>query len=124
MSDLKRWAKMKPPPYISLIQDGWIRIEGDHHKFPELQPILTRIPFGYSGVLFEENGDYFRNISLISRLIELAGFGVSFGEDYKQMWSPAELMRAFQEQGILRQEFSSISWSGPGAWSLRKNSPK
>ena len=115
---------MKPPPYISLIQDGWIRIEGDHHKIPELNQILSKIPFGYSGVLFEEKGDYAKNISLISCLIELAGFGISFGEDNKQMWSPAGLMRAFQEQGIFRQDFSSIAWSGPDAWSLRKNSAK
>lgn len=115
---------MKPPPYISLIQDGWIRIEGDHPKIPELNQILTKIPFGHRGVLFEESGDYFKNISLISRLIELARFGVLFGADYKQMWSPAEFMRALQEQGIFREDFSSISWFGPGAWSLRGNPAK
>jgi len=46
----------------------------------------------------------------------LAGAGIIFAEDYKQAWSPADLMRELHSTGRLCESFSTIAWRGPGDW--------
>ena len=112
---------MNPPPYISLIQDGWIRIQGEFDSIPELAKLVAQIPFGYVGVLFAERGDYFKNVSLIETLMKVNAIGVAFGEDYKQIYSPAEFMRELQARAILKEDFRSIYWTGLDLWHLKTN---
>ena len=112
---------MQTPPYIPLLQNGWIRIEGDHNQIPSLSDILVPIPFGYRGVLFHEEGPYLTNMSLIENLFRLNSMGVVFGEDFKQMYSPAAFMRELQTRAILKTDFISIQWRRKDQWELLTN---
>ncbi len=102
--------------------DGNIRLEGDISLIKTGIFDFSKDPFGYSAISFQEsNISYFENVDLIEKLFVLNENGVVFGEDYKQMYSPAEFMRALQVKGILKNNFTSIFWSGPHKWELREN---
>jgi hypothetical protein len=113
---------MTPPPYVSIFQAGWIRVEGDLSSNPSLMERLVRIPFGFRGIRFDEHGVYTENISLIQAMLDLNDLGVAFGEDYKQCCDPYGFMKDLQKNHILKKSFSSIYWKGPGDWHLRENS--
>lgn len=120
---------MKAPPYIALIQDGYICIENldrstkksiEHKGLP-----LCRRHSLYHAIRFAETKTgYFENMSLIERLLDLNELGLVFGEDYKQAYSPAEFMRELQSKGILKVGFPSIYWSAPRKWHIKCNEPK
>jgi hypothetical protein len=112
---------MKPPPYISLIQGGWIRIEGSLKAIQGLSDLAQSKLFGFSGLKYQERQSPFDNDDLISKLLELNTLGVAFGEDYKQACDPAGMMAELQKRAILRSPFTSIYWTGPGQWHLRIN---
>jgi len=99
-----------------------IRLEGDLTDLKKKGIKVKRKFFGFSGVAFDSSvTSHFDNIDLIERLMELNQGGALFGEDYKQAYSPADFMKELQERGILREDFQSIYWTGPGKWHIRKN---
>ena len=57
-------------------------------------------------------------------LLKLNNLGIIFGEDYKQGWSPADIMRDLQDKGILEHEFKSIYWTGTNQWNIKDNNKK
>lgn len=112
---------MKPPPYIPLIQGGWIRVEGDLNKIDGLTKIVRAKLFGSSGLKYDERHAPFDNEDLIAKLVELNDLGVAFGEDYKQACDPAGMMAEIQKRSILKGSFTSIYWTAPGQWHMRTN---
>ena len=112
---------MEPPPYISLVQGGWIRIEGNFNRIEGLSDLAQSKLFGFSGLKYQERQSPFDNDDLIHKLIELNDLGVAFGEDYKQACDPAGMMAELQKRALLRSPFTSIYWTGPGQWHLRIN---
>jgi hypothetical protein len=63
------------------------------------------------------------NGALIALLRKLNALGVLFGEDYKQGWSPADVMRELQERKLVAEPFTSIAWRGPGEWFTTTHPP-
>ena len=57
-------------------------------------------------------------------LIKLNDLGLVFGEDYKQGWSPADIMRDLQDKEVLLKSFKSIYWEGQDKWKLKENKIK
>jgi hypothetical protein len=64
----------------------------------------------------ESSGDIFDNPSFIDALGRLNQAGFCFGEDYKQGWAPADLMRELQSRGRITVPFTAIAWEGPDDW--------
>ena len=110
---------MKPPPYVTLIQTDYIQLAGDVNTSRESLVELGmvdcpnarwRIPFDSSNVnAFEDEA----LIALVTRLCEL---NVCFGEDFKQLCSPAAYMRELRSRGILDSPFDCIVFRGPNNW--------
>ena len=110
---------VKPPPYVTLIQTDYIQLAGDVNTSRESLVELGmvdcpnarwRIPFDSSNVnAFEDEA----LIALVTRLCEL---NVCFGEDFKQLCSPAAYMRELRSRGILDSPFDCIVFRGPNNW--------
>jgi hypothetical protein len=114
---------MTVPPYVSLFQNGWIRVVGDLSSNQALARKLVSIPFGFRGVRFDDCDVYANNPSLTQAMLALNDLGVAFGEDCKQLCNPCEFMRDLQKDKILKKSFLSIYWRGPGDWYLQNHAP-
>ena len=108
---------MKPPTYITMIQEDTIFLRSlskaakDKLKANNIQ-VSTKYLVD-KVILIKEN--------MNETLIKLNDLGFVFGEDYKQGWSPADIMRDLQEKEELQKPFNSIYWLGPGQWKLKEN---
>jgi hypothetical protein len=112
---------MKTPPYINIIQDGWISIKGDPARLKAGGVKLEHKWFLRRGISYTGPGPNLENANLIDTLLVLNTAGIAFLDDYKQGWPPADVMRELQKKGILKTSFTSIVWSGPGSWQLITN---
>ena len=120
----------KPPTYLPIILHPLVRLaslDADiRAKVVNEGLSLETDSYGYSCVRFDdvERSDL-KNISLIELLMQLNELGVVFGEDYKQLCSPAGLMRDLQQEGILRVAFKSIAFGikKQGDWQVTENLP-
>ena len=110
---------MKPPTYISIVLDK-IRIEylseEIRDKIIKLGLSIEKDKSNRDAIPFKNEGDLHTNQDFINIFSLLNKAGIAFGEDYKQMYSPAESMRTLQSQGKITAPFTSIAWKGPGEW--------
>lgn len=117
--------KKYPPPYVPIILDH-IRLQSYTAELEnELREKynLTVVQGNY-GLEISYNSTttpHFENEDLIEKLFILNKLGVLFGEDYKQMYSPAAFMRELQKREILKKSFTSIYWTGPDDFHYREN---
>lgn len=80
----------------------------------------------FAAIHFDDSEkDHFKSVPLIETLMMLNKAGIVFGEDYKQVYSPAAFMRELQMQGILRESFKSIAFGikVTGDWIVKENMP-
>jgi hypothetical protein len=101
-------VKVVPPPYVSSIQDGRVRLEG-------LTPLL-RSALRQHGQRVER--ELFRGEFLSvgedpsAVLVLLAGLGVAFLADHRQGWSPEAVMLELKQRGLLPGGFLSCGFDG------------
>lgn len=107
---------MKPPTYITLIQEDTIFLKS-LNKETKVKLKENNISLSTKYLLakvIDVEGD--RN----EILIKLNELGLVFSVDYKQGWAPADIMAELQEKGILKKPFKSIHWKGPKQWYLQE----
>ena len=120
----------KPPPYVSIIFIfSHVRVSQSTKTVRE-----AIIAAGYEvfkdecsvcNVKINQQVSGEKKIDLLNEiLISLNDLGILFGEDYKQVMAPADYMRDLQKKSILKKQFKSIGWSGPGDFIIKTFKPK
>ena len=108
---------MKPPTYITMIRDNEIYLKslckGTKIKLKENAIDISTKYLVDKVIPIKENKN--------ELLIKLNDLGLIFGEDYKQGWSPADIMRDLQDKEELSGSFKSIYWVGQDQWKLKDN---
>lgn len=107
--------KSTPPPHVSLIQGGRVRLEG---LTPLLRAALRQHAQRVQRELFwgeflsvgEDPGDV---------LVLLAGLGVAFLVDHRQGWSPEAVMLDLKERGVVPGGFLACGFDGE-RWQVRE----
>lgn len=118
---------MKVPAYIDLILNNKISIAGD---FVHLRERLSELGFRVNEDVTQScyicydstNIDIFEDIGLINTLLKLRDLGFIFGEDYKQLYSPASYMRELIRRGYKIGDFQSIGFLSVNEFTVRTNS--
>lgn len=112
---------MKPPAYVSIVLPPSVRIKSLDAvaKASVVRAGLTlrRDSFLYPAVHFADSpGELLSNDSFVDTFARLNDAGIAFGEDYKQGWAPAHIMRELQSRGRITAPFTAIAWRGPDDW--------
>jgi hypothetical protein len=130
MPNVRPMNKMNenPPTYVPIIIPPLIRLayvtDGIKDKLRHQGLKVTKDKFSYYCIPYDDSEiNDLKNISLVETLMKLNDIGVVFGEDYKQLCSPAELMRELQAERILRKKFKSIAFGIKqfGDWIIKEN---
>jgi hypothetical protein len=50
--------------------------------------------------------------------------GIAFGEDFKQGWAPADVMRELQQRGQITEPFTALAWRGQDSWFTTVHEPQ
>ncbi len=115
-----------PPTYVSLVMRPAIHLEGVDRA---ARAAIEAVGLEISGWLFKTirfAGDGVLGNPHFEHTMDcLASAGIVFGEDYKQGWAPADLMRELHARGRVRRPFTSIAWRGGGSgdWFLTVHAP-
>ena len=98
------------PAYVSLISENWIFISGDIESIGSLKSKIETIPnlYGAKGIR------YLSEKELALFLCKLNAAGVSFLKDPKVRSCPCSIMNELQNEGLVVDDFSAISWTGYG----------
>jgi len=111
---------MKPPPYVSMVLAPWIWLESLDDTALEwiARKGVSVERDGFRDVvrIAHDSGDLLSNPSFVDTMARLNDAGLAFGEDYKQGWAPADIMRELQARGGITASFTAIAWRGPGDW--------
>ena len=107
--------KGTPPPHVSLIQGGRVRLEG-------LTPLL-RAALRQHGQKLERELFWGEFLSVgedpSAVLVLLAGLGVAFLTDHRQGWSPEAVMLDLKERGLAPVGFLACGFDGE-RWQVRE----
>ncbi|WP_416064265.1 hypothetical protein ACK9YZ_14345 [Rhizobium sp. ZK1] len=96
------------PAYVSGISRDTIEIAGT----PQISIPASDLTFAERSVRMDLNAE------LSEKMIRLALAGIAFSYDDHGYWSPASLMREWQEEGKFNHSFYEISWRAPDRWLL------
>ncbi len=112
---------MNPPAYVSIVIPPSVRIESlDAATKASLAGVgltIQRDSFLFPAVHFTDRpGELLSNDSFVDTFALLNKAGIAFGEDFKQGWAPADIMRELHSRGRITAPFTAIAWRGPDNW--------
>jgi hypothetical protein len=119
---------MKPPAYVSIVLPPTIRIESldevSRGAIERKGSKLHLAGFNRWFVSYQEApGELIENESFIDAFRRLNEAGIAFGEDHKQGWAPADIMRELQSRNRILEPFTAIAWRSPDDWFTTTTEP-
>ncbi|MGV3660879.1 MAG: hypothetical protein ACO1TE_11875 [Prosthecobacter sp.] len=112
---------MKPPPHVVIVLPPFVRLgslDGSaRERLASCGFSVERDSAGFDAVRFADtSSDLLGNADFVETFRLLSGAGLAFGEDFKQGWAPADIMRELQSRERITVPFTAIAWRGPDHW--------
>jgi hypothetical protein len=118
------WGHPAPPPHVSIILDGAVRLEGLTRELREAVAqrglYVTRDFWSGPEIRFDPlPADVAANDELVRILTTLAALGFAFLTDHRQGWCPEDVLLHLRERGLFQGPFLACGFDG-SRWHVRE----